>query len=252
MTMTTSPPRFGRRLTAAACVLAVGLSGCNTMPRVAQALGGPAPAQPSYPAQPAITTQALGPGGCKPVYPTTLTKTEAVAGGALTGALVGALLGRALGGGRVATRNVAIAGAIFGGGAGAAYADQINATEQADGSIKLDIPSKVLFAFGSDKVTPGFESALQQIAGKMMEFCDVTARVVGHTDNIGPIPANEALSLRRATNVQTLLRERGMQRTIMTEGRGPHYPVASNTTDDGRATNRRVELYMVPPPPPRY
>lgn len=216
------------------------------MPQVAQAIASMQPVQPSAAGQTAVPTQTNGAVACKPVYKPT--RTETIAGGAAAGGLVAALLAQATGASRVATRNAALAGAIFGGISGANYADQINATEQADGSIKLDIPSKVLFAFGSDKVSPDFEAALQQIALKMMEFCGVSARVVGHTDNVGVVAYNEALSLRRAASVQAVLRARGMQRTIVVEGAGPHSPVANNATAEGRSANRRVELFLVPPP----
>jgi outer membrane protein OmpA-like peptidoglycan-associated protein len=216
----------------------ISLSGCRTLPEVGAAIGLPSPGA----APAALQANA----GCTPVY--SATRNQTIGGGAVLGALSAALLSKAMGGGRVANRNAALAGAIFGGGLGASYADQIKASEQPDGSIRLDIPSKVMFGFDSDKVAPGFDNALRQVAGKIMEFCDVTARVVGHTDNVGAVPYNEALSLRRATSVQAMLRSLGVTRAVNIEGRGPHQPVAPNTTEDGRSANRRVELFLMPPP----
>jgi len=220
------------------CAAAIVLSGCNTMPTAPASAPAPAPAP---------TTATLG---CKPVYGPAPTKAEATAGGAVLGAILGAAIGSATAGrnsGR-ATRNGALLGALTGALAGSAYASQMSATEEADGSIKLSIPGKVLFGFDSAEVSTGFRSTLEQVAKTINEYCDVNARVVGHTDNVGQISYNEALSLRRAGAVANVLRGLGVSRQIMVEGAGPHRPVSPNTTEDARAANRRVEVFLLPPP----
>jgi OOP family OmpA-OmpF porin len=68
-------------------------------------------------------------------------------------------------------------------------------------------------------------------------------RLDGHTDNVGDRASNVDLSLARANAVARLLTERGVQASrITTAGFGPDRPVASNDTEEGRASNRRIEL----------
>ena len=79
---------------------------------------------------------------------------------------------------------------------------------------------------------------------------DQRARVmiVGHTDDTGPDAVNNPLSLQRAQSVHDYLAARGVSPTHMqTAGRGEREPVADNTTESGRARNRRVEIYLREP-----
>ena len=70
---------------------------------------------------------------------------------------------------------------------------------------------------------------------------------VGHTDNVGTADANVALSNARAAAVVKTLVAAGIDAGRLTpHGDGPFAPVAANTTDDGRARNRRVELVAQP------
>ena len=68
-------------------------------------------------------------------------------------------------------------------------------------------------------------------------------RIEGHTDNVGTTALNASLSLRRAAAVAAWLAAHGVAGTRLThEGYGESRPVGDNTTEDGRAKNRRVEL----------
>ena len=70
-------------------------------------------------------------------------------------------------------------------------------------------------------------------------------RIVGHTDSTGSDAINNPLSLARAESARNFLTMRGVSGArIQVEGRGSHQPVASNDTLDGRARNRRVEIYV--------
>jgi outer membrane protein OmpA-like peptidoglycan-associated protein len=72
-------------------------------------------------------------------------------------------------------------------------------------------------------------------------------RIVGHTDDVGEAPFNEKLSLGRASAVKALLEARGIAAERLTaEGGGKDAPIATNSTEDGRARNRRVEFVAVP------
>jgi outer membrane protein OmpA-like peptidoglycan-associated protein len=67
--------------------------------------------------------------------------------------------------------------------------------------------------------------------------------VVGHTDSIGSDAYNLRLSERRAQAVQAFLIDKGVKpERIRAEGKGKQSPVASNSTADGRAQNRRAEI----------
>ena len=69
---------------------------------------------------------------------------------------------------------------------------------------------------------------------------------VGHTDNIGSAAYNQALSERRANAVKEYLVSKGIEKNrVYTEGKGLKNPIASNSTAEGRAKNRRTEIEVV-------
>jgi len=71
--------------------------------------------------------------------------------------------------------------------------------------------------------------------------------VVGHTDSIGSDAVNNRLSKERADSVAQYLVGQGVQQVrIETLGAGKAYPIADNSTDAGRAQNRRVEIRVIP------
>ena len=102
----------------------------------------------------------------------------------------------------------------------------------------------IYFDFNSATIKPESEAVLRQIADIMRKNSDWTLSVGGHTDNIGGDPANLALSQRRAAAVKDALvaRYRIAPDRLTTSGYGASAPVESNTTLEGRARNRRVEL----------
>ncbi len=71
--------------------------------------------------------------------------------------------------------------------------------------------------------------------------------MLGHTDSTGTDAFNQTLSEQRAATVAAYLSGRGVQQArLATKGFGESQPRASNTTEDGRAQNRRVEIRLVP------
>ena len=69
--------------------------------------------------------------------------------------------------------------------------------------------------------------------------------VYGHTDNVGSEGYNERLSVRRANAVLAYLKSKGLPiHRISTNGFGYRQPATTNATDEGRATNRRVEVRL--------
>jgi outer membrane protein OmpA-like peptidoglycan-associated protein len=99
--------------------------------------------------------------------------------------------------------------------------------------------------FDTDRfdVKPESGPALDEIAKLLKQNANLSLYVVGHTDNAGTLDSNLKLSADRADAVVKALAARGIDPSrLKSSGVGPYCPVASNTTDDGKAKNRRVEL----------
>jgi outer membrane protein OmpA-like peptidoglycan-associated protein len=99
------------------------------------------------------------------------------------------------------------------------------------------------FATGKATIQPDSDAILTQIAQLMNEDPTLKLRVEGHTDNQGVAAANQALSEKRAQAVVAWLTSHGVAAARLTaRGFGASKPVADNTSEEGRAKNRRVEL----------
>ena len=69
---------------------------------------------------------------------------------------------------------------------------------------------------------------------------------IGHADSIGTDAYNQALSVRRADAVKAYLQSKGLEANrVYTEGKGEKQPIANNSTAEGRAKNRRVEIEVI-------
>ena len=187
-------------------------------------------------------------------------KTSNLAGGAAIGAGLGALGGLVVGGGNRG-RN-ALIGAAIGGLAGGAIGNYMDNQEaelrqqlqgtgvsvtRAGDRIILNMPSNVTFATDQDQVIPPFYPTLDSVAIVLRKFNQTLIDINGHTDSTGTLAHNQGLSERRAASVANYLGAGGIdQRRISTLGYGPTQPIASNATPDGRAQNRRVEVFISP------
>jgi OmpA-OmpF porin, OOP family len=99
------------------------------------------------------------------------------------------------------------------------------------------------FDTGKSTIQPDSESTLKQVVALLQQNPDLKLRVEGHTDNQGNAAANQALSEKRAQAVVAWLVAQGIPANrLSAQGFGQSNPVAENSTDDGRAKNRRVEL----------
>ena len=102
-----------------------------------------------------------------------------------------------------------------------------------------------LVASGSATLTPGARSTLDSLWGQQDGKHCSRVTVMGYTDASGSDASNLQLSQRRADAVAGPLREHGLQADSFTAtGRGKADPVAPNTTAEGRASNRRVEISL--------
>lgn len=119
------------------------------------------------------------------------------------------------------------------------------------GRIVINLPENVLFATGSATINAGGEETLRQIAALLKEFSDRSFQIEGHTDNV-PIhnarfASNWELSTGRALSVVHLMIQEGVDtKNVSAAGFGEFHPRADNTTSEGRALNRRIEIIMQP------
>ncbi|KAA6460134.1 OmpA family protein [Acidobacteria bacterium AB60] len=101
----------------------------------------------------------------------------------------------------------------------------------------------ILFDTGKATLQPASDEPLNQVLKLLQDDDSLKLTIEGHTDNVGAAAANRALSERRAQAVRDWLVSKGVSADRLTaKGYGDTKPVADNTTDEGRAKNRRVEL----------
>ena len=181
---------------------------------------------------------------------------------ALIGAGIGVVAGLLSGGDATERRQRALVGAGVGGLAGGAigaYQDRqeadlrrqmqgtgVDVVRQGD-NITLNMPGSVTFAFDKSEVQPQFYPVLDNVASTLQQYNQTIIEVAGHTDSVGSDSYNQQLSQRRADAVAAYLGSRGIMRDRMiTVGAGETRPIASNDSEQGRASNRRVEITLVP------
>ncbi len=125
--------------------------------------------------------------------------------------------------------------------------DRVSIVRQQDNSIRLDIPSEVSFDFDSAAIKPAFGPTLTKVANILQQYPNTTVTIVGYTDNVGSEAYNLNLSRQRAQSVANFLSQQGIApQRLSTEGQGEQNPRADNSTEAGRALNRRVEIFIRP------
>lgn len=110
---------------------------------------------------------------------------------------------------------------------------------------KLSVSASALFDFDSAVLKPEGKQALDAVGDKIRSkgASVVDVDVIGHTDSIGSEEYNQQLSLRRATSVKDYIVSKGVDAGIIdVSGMGESQPVADNSTAEGRAQNRRVDV----------
>jgi len=174
--------------------------------------------------------------------------------GTASGAAAGAVIGKASGN----TALGAIIGATVGGTAGAVIGNKMD--KQAE-EIKKKVPdakvervgegivvvfnNNILFGFDRSDLTTDAQNSLDKLNLVLKEYPDTDIEIQGHTDSKGSETYNQDLSLRRAVAVRNYLRGKGIAGSrIVTSGYGESVPVQSNSTEEGRAQNRRVEFII--------
>jgi len=101
----------------------------------------------------------------------------------------------------------------------------------------------VTFATGRATLTGNSSAILDRVAESLVANPELNLEVQGHTDNTGSLVNNTRISQQRADAVRTYLISKGVAASRLTaKGYGPTQPKTVNTTPEGRAENRRVEL----------
>lgn len=113
--------------------------------------------------------------------------------------------------------------------------------------LQLTMPSNVTFSVNSATIQPGFYGPLNDVASTLVEFPSTAVDIIGHASSDGADDYNMTLSQQRAQSVRTYLAGRGTQAVrINAIGMGETQPIADNSTAEGRAANRRVEILLTP------
>ncbi len=117
----------------------------------------------------------------------------------------------------------------------------------ARGFLIIELQSDILFDTGKSDLKPEAKPVLAELAAALQGLSDRRFQVAGHTDTTGADALNWRLSVARAVSVvETLVADGVPAKNLSAGGYGPHMPVASNDTDDGKKRNRRVELLLLP------
>lgn len=161
------------------------------------------------------------------------------------GAAIGAAIGTAVGGGT---------GAIIGNQMDKKAAElaelqnaQVETVEDVNGlkAIKVTFENGILFDFNKSTLKAEAKKELDKFVEDMADMPLTNINVYGHTDNIGTAEANTKVSTNRALAVANYLHKKGIAKDRLTaEGLSYDFPVADNSTEAGRAQNRRVEVYI--------
>mgnify|MGYP002138268712 FL=1 len=206
------------------------------------------------PAIAALAAAALLATGCADMSQTNRDTAKGAGIGAGAGAILGGLTG-----GRSGAGTGAVVGGAVGAIAGNIWSKRMQEKQAAmeratqgtgidvartpNNELKVNIPSDFSFDVGSAAIKPAMRPVLDQFAQGLDPAMRV--RVIGHTDSTGSDAVNDPLSRERAYSVMQYLTTRGVQATrISTEGVGSRQPLADNASADGRARNRRVEIFL--------
>lgn len=182
--------------------------------------------------------------------------------GAASGAILGAIIGNNVGKGGNGELG-AVIGGVVGGGAGVLIGSKMDKQAQ---KIEQEIPgaevvrvddgivvtfdenSGVYFDTAKYNINTASQSILDKLSNVLKEYPDTDVLVVGHTDSVGAEEMNMTLSKNRAQSVTNyFVQTKGLSSgRFTTNWFGETAPVADNTTAEGRAKNRRVNLAIVP------
>ena len=182
--------------------------------------------------------------------------------GAVIGAAAGGAVGGVVGKNTGSTARGAIIGAAVGGAAGAIIGHQMDqqatelqleipgaVVERVGEGIQVTFASGLLYDFDSDAIRPEAGTNLRNLATSLKKYANTELLIVGHTDALGSTTYNQDLSWRRAYSASGYLAAQGVSSDrLHSSGRGELDALASNGTEAGRQTNRRIEVAIFSAP----
>ncbi len=127
--------------------------------------------------------------------------------------------------------------------------------EQKDGKVYVSMENKLLFPSGSWTVSSQGREAVEELGKVLAQNPDIAILIEGHTDSDritgnlgGGINNNWDLSTKRATAIVNILEENAniVRKNLTAAGRSQFAPIASNTSAEGKAKNRRIEVVLTP------
>ena len=133
------------------------------------------------------------------------------------------------------------------------FEDKGLTVEARDGKVYVSMENKLLFQSGSWTVENEGQRAIDGLGSVLADNPDIAVLIEGHTDNVpysgkGPLKGNWDLSTKRATAIVNQLLENPniLPQNLTAAGRGQYLPIAPNTSREGRAANRRIEVVLSP------
>ena len=175
--------------------------------------------------------------------------------GAGSGAVIGGIIGNKMGN----TAAGAIIGAAVGGATGAVIGRRMDKqaeeleksmenakVERVGEAIRVNFDSGILFNVNSAELSAGAKKDIEKLAASLKQNPGTNVIIEGHTDNTGAYELNQKLSERRAQAVANYAKSLGVEGSrLQAKGYSYDQPIADNSTAEGRAQNRRVEVIIV-------
>ena len=111
----------------------------------------------------------------------------------------------------------------------------------------LGLPERLLFDFNKSDIKPENGKEIIRLAKQLNKYDLQKLKIVGHTDDIGNPEYNQKLSEERAQSVAGIFLKEGFKQTNLNViGRGSNQPFVPNTSDENRASNRRIAIIIIP------
>lgn len=127
--------------------------------------------------------------------------------------------------------------------------DKLPPSACADLVAQLLEQEAIEFDVGASEISPGSQHVIAELADALSQCNESTFEISGHTDSLGRADVNKRISAERAEAVRTALQEAGVPEsiTLSSRGYGAESPIADNSTREGRALNRRIEMRLLAP-----
>lgn len=189
-------------------------------------------------------------------------ETNSATKGAIAGVLAGVAVGLATGDDAKERKKYALRGAAAGGLIGAGTGYYMDQQEEAlrlklansgvqvrrigENELQLVMENGIGFSSGSYSLSSNIYSTLNGIALILVEYPDTRLDIIGHTDSSGSDATNQKLSEQRAQSVANyLIRQNVASGRVASKGFGERFPICTNSTSQGKACNRRVEINIL-------